>query len=179
MGFKGFLLLVVFTFFCFTSVAQINLSSVQNKNKEFWNNVSFGGGLGLNFGDGFFYGSVSPSAIYNFSPQFNSGFGLSYSYLNDKRNSYRFSTYGASIISFYNPTREVQLSVELEGLQVDQTFFSSQQSTIKQSFFQEALFLGAGYRISNITIGGRYNVLHNKNRNIYGSAFLPFVRVYF
>src|SRR5690606_11778981 len=82
--------------------------NTQKQHKPFWENVSFGGGLGLNFGNGFFYGSISPSAIYNFNQYFSSGLGLSYAYLDDKRNDYRLSAYGGSIIALFNPIREIQ-----------------------------------------------------------------------
>lgn len=158
--------------------AQIIPPANQKQPKQFWENVSFGGGLGLNFGKGFIYGSISPSAIYNFNPYFSAGLGLSYAYLNDKRNFYRVSAFGGSIITLFNPIREIQLSAELEGLQVDQTFLF-QEGKLRDNYFQEALFLGVGFRTGNVTIGARYNVLYNKNRNIYGSALMPFVRGYF
>ena len=34
---------------------------------DFWNHVRFGGGIGLSFGDGFFSGTLAPSAIYQFN----------------------------------------------------------------------------------------------------------------
>jgi hypothetical protein len=30
-----------------------------------------------------------------------------------------------------------------------------------------------------VTIGARYDVLFDNDRSLYGSAFMPFVRVYF
>jgi hypothetical protein len=50
---------------------------------------------------------------------------------------------------------------------------------LKENFWNTGLFLGAGYRTQNVTIGARYNVLFDKDRNVYGDAFMPFVRVYF
>lgn len=113
----------------------------------------------MNFGNGFFYGSISPSAVYNFNQYFSAGVGLSYAHLNDKRNDYRVSAYGGSIITLFNPIREIQLSAELEGLQVNQTFLFPGEN-IKRNYFQEALFLGAGFRNGNVAIGARYNVLY-------------------
>ena len=34
------------------------------RSPNFWDNVRFGGGLGLGFGNDFFSGSITPSAIY-------------------------------------------------------------------------------------------------------------------
>jgi hypothetical protein len=33
--------------------------------------------------------------------------------------------------------------------------------------------------MENVTIGARYNVLFDKDKNVYGEAFMPFVRVFF
>lgn len=180
MGFKVMPLFIVVSFFWFSSFAQIDLSSVQSNKKDFWNQASFGGGVGLSFGDGYFSGGISPSAVYNFNQYFSSGLGLTYNYLSDKRNNpdYKSSAYGGSVITLFHPIREIQLSAELEGIQVDRTFLFS-EGDVEDNFFQEALFLGAGYRAGNLTMGVKYDVLHESNRSIYGSAFLPFVRVYF
>ncbi len=174
------LILAGFIFFSSLGHAQIDVSSVENKNKEFWNHVSFGGGVGLNFGNDYFMWSVAPSAIYNFNEQFSTGIGLNYMYLREKRfNNYSFSAYGGSLIFLYHPIREIQLSVEPELMQVNYTFFATSTGKEKERFLQESLFIGAGFRTGSITLGVRYNVLFNTNRNIYGSAVIPFVRVYF
>ena len=52
-------------------------------------------------------------------------------------------------------------------------------SNYKESFWNTGLFLGAGYRMDNITIGARYNLLFDKDKNVYGDALMPFVRIYF
>jgi len=59
----------------------------QNSNSatnEFWQNVRFGGGIGLSFGDGFFSGTLAPSAIYEFNNQFALGIGLNGTYAKRK-----------------------------------------------------------------------------------------------
>ncbi len=105
---------------------------------------------------------------------------MNLAHLNDKRSNTKYTTnaYGGSIVGLYNPLNELQLSVELEGLQVNRTA-SSDNVKISDNFFQEALFVGAGYRVGNVIAGVRYNLLHKKDNNIYGAAALPFVRVYF
>lgn len=180
MSYKTIVLFILGFLFCFSSFGQIDLSSVQSPKKDFWKQVSFGGGLGLSFGNDYFSAGISPSAVYNFNQYFSAGLGLTYNYLSDKRRipDARISSYGGSIITLFNPIREIQLSAELEGIQVDRTFLFP-DGDVKDDFFEEALFLGAGFRTGNITIGARYNVLHNDDRSIYGSAFLPFVRVFF
>lgn len=140
-----------------------------------WENVQFGGGLGLNIGNGFTEITVAPSAIYNFNPYFSFGAGLQYGYFSSK-NVYTSTRYGGSLIGLINPIPEIQLSAELEQMNVKTTYETTNIST---SFWNTSLYLGAGYRTGNVTIGARYNVLFNENQSYNVNGFLPFVRVYF
>lgn len=152
--------------------------TIENKLKnDFWEKVQFGGGLGLAFGNGYSNISVAPSGIYNFNEKIALGMGLQYSYV--KQNGfYQSHIYGGSLISLFNPIEKVQLSAEIEQLRVNSSFPSNIQN-IKESFWNTALFLGAGYRTNNITLGLRYNVLHKDKNNVYVDALMPFIRIYF
>lgn len=142
---------------------------------QFWKNVQFGGGIGLGFGSGYTDISLAPSAIYNFNEYVALGVGAQYKYLKQK-DYYASHLYGGSVIGLFNPIPEIQLSAELEQLRVNVNLDGSNSNS--QDYWNTGLFIGAGYRSGNATIGGRYNVLTDKN-NIYGSAFMPFIRVYF
>lgn len=142
---------------------------------NFWKKVQFGGGIGLSFGSGYTDISIAPSAIYNFNQYVALGLGAQYKYVK-QRNYYASHLYGGSIIGLFNPINEIQLSAELEELRVNVDLDGSNSNS--QDYWNTGLFLGAGYRTGNVTIGARYNVL-NDNNNVYGSAFMPFVRVYF
>ena len=167
---------VLFLFLIFTSVQIFAQFSSQIKSKsDFWNHVQFGGGLGLGIGSGYTDVSIAPSAIYNINKYFSAGISLQYSYLK-QQDLYDTNTYGGSIIALANPIPEVQLSVELEELRVN---YNSNFYNAAQNFWNTGLFLGAGYRMENVTVGGRYNVLYNKDNGVYADAFMPFVRVYF
>jgi hypothetical protein len=146
-----------------------------NAKSDFWSRVQFGGGLGLGFGNGFTNIAVAPSAIYNVNEYLAFGAGLQYSYLK-QRDLYSSSQYGGSLIGLVNPIPEIQLSVELEQLRVNA---KNESENISDKFWNTGLFLGAGYRQDNFTIGVRYNVLFNEDKNVYGDALMPFVRVYF
>lgn len=157
----------------------LSVSAQQTPHNElksnFWNKVQFGGGLGLGFGSGYTNISVAPSAIYNVNEYFSAGLGVQYNYLKQK-DFYSSSQYGASIIGLVNPIPEIQLSVELEELRVN---FKFDDGSVSNDFWNTGLFLGAGYRAENVTIGARYNVLFNEDKGVYGDALMPFVRVYF
>ncbi len=144
---------------------------------DFWNRVQFGGSFGLNFNDVYTDVFVAPTAIYNFSDKFAVGSGLQFSYVSEK-NIYNATMYGVSIITLINPVEDIQFSIEIEQLRVVRNF-TAIAPKIRDNFWNTALFVGGGYNTGDVTVGVRYNLLYNKDKNIYGTAFLPFVRVFF
>jgi len=170
---KSFLTLIaIFLSYCLFAQQDDFQSKTEN---QFWRNVQFGGGIGLGFGSGYTDISLAPSAIYNFNKYVAFGIGAQYKYLKLK-DYYASHLYGGSLIGLLNPINQIQLSAELEQLRVNVNLDGSNGNS--QDYWNTGLFIGAGYRSGNATIGARYNVLIDKN-NIYGSAFMPFIRVYF
>lgn len=158
----------------FTLLSSIVFS--QNRSSsDFWNNVRYGGGIGLGFGKDYFNGSISPSAIYQVNNKFATGLQLNFSYA--QVNDFSLTAYGASIINLYNVIPAIQLSGELEQLRVHKKL-ALDGANIEENYWSPALYLGAGYVNKNFTIGLRYNVLHDE-QSIYSDALIPFVRVYF
>lgn len=164
--------LFVIVFLCFT-----NSLFSQQKN-DFWQHVRFGGGLGIGFGDGFFSGTLAPSAIYEFNPQFALGVGLNGTY-NSRKDYYKATILGASVLGLYSPIQEIQLSAEFEQLNVSRNWDNEYFLNEDENYWYPALYIGAGYRAQNVTVGFRYDVLYNSNKSIYGTSWMPFVRVYF
>lgn len=169
------LMLATIVLFISNNLLAQQQKSRTNSGNDFWRNVQFGGGIGLSLGTGYTDISLSPSAIYNFNEYVALGLGAQYTYLKQK-NYYASHLYGGSIIALFNPIQEIQLSAELEELRVNVNLDGSSGNS--HDYWNTGLFLGAGYRTGNVTIGARYNVLDDTNA-IYGSAFMPFVRVYF
>ena len=174
---------IKFRFFVFIAIITLN-SYAQNNNSgqvdtkstpDFWKHVQFGGGIGFSSGNGYTNFAISPSAMYNFNEKISAGFGLQYNYLKSS-SSFSSHMYGANALVLVNPIKEIQLSAELEELRVNVDLIGSNSNS--QDYWNTGLFLGAGYRSGNATIGARYNVL-NDNKNVYGNAFMPFVRMYF
>jgi hypothetical protein len=147
------------------------------RTNAFWERVNFGGGFGLSIGNNFTNITIAPSGIYNFNDYFALGTGLQYSYLKEK-NSYSSNVFGGSLIGLFSPIEEIQLSLELEQINVNNRY-TDLGGNFRNSFWNTGLFLGGGYRQENVTIGGRINVLYDKDKDIYGSAFMPFIRVFF
>lgn len=153
-----------------------NQSNSQQKS-EFWKRVQFGGGFGLSVGNGYSDIMVAPSGIYNVNDYVSLGLGAQYSYVKQSH-VFNSNLYGASLISLFNPIPEAQFSVELEQLRVNNTF-TEVIPKIKDNFWNTGLFLGAGYRNQNVTVGMRYNILYRETNYVYSQAWMPFVRVYF
>jgi hypothetical protein len=150
-----------------------------NNNNNFWDKVQFGGGLGLGFGSGYTNISVMPSAIYNINEVVAMGVGLQFGYLYQK-NYYESFVYGGSFITLVNPIPQLQLSAELEQVRVDTDYEENYYHPgYSDAYWNTALYLGAGYRTGNVTIGARYDILYDPDKSLYGSGFMPFVRVYF
>ena len=147
----------------------------QNKS-DFWNNVRFGGGIGFNFSNGGFNGSIAPSAIYQFNEVFAAGLGANVNFF--KFSNQQFWAYGPSAIVLANPIPQIQLSSEFEQLRVNSSI-QTIGGTFKSDYWSPALFIGAGYSTHFATIGIRYNLLHDNEDSIYLNAWVPFVRVYF
>jgi hypothetical protein len=176
---------LLFLLICFSTSITSLAQDVENEKPNFFDNVSFGGGLGLSVGNGIFIASVSPTAVYHFNEYFSAGPGLQYSYQSGR--NFNTSLYGASLLALANPHPQIQLSAEVEQIRFninEEGFQQNSDGTISAVAFSEngwntALFLGAGYRAGPATIGLRYNVLFRENDTIYASAFVPFVRVFF
>jgi len=149
----------------------------QEQKSDFWSHVQYGGGLGLSFGDGFFSGTIAPSAIYRFNDQFASGIGLNGTYTSEK-NFYNSTIIGTSAITLFNVIREIQLSGEFEENYVTRNF-DEQLNLMDDSYWYPALFFGIGFQTNNVTMGIRYDVLYDESKSIYANAYMPFVRFYF
>ena len=166
------------TFTCFFLFPfSMGFAQEPQQKSNFWSNVQFGGGFGLSVGNGYSDIMVAPSGIYNLNDYVSMGLGVQYSYAKQSP-VFNSHLYGASLINLFNPIPDLQLSAELEQLRVNNTF-TEFTPEIKDNFWNTALFLGAGYRNQNVTVGLRYNILYKESNYVYSQGWMPFVRVYF
>lgn len=163
----------------YTEPAQQTTQQSVQPQSAFWDKVQFGGGLGLSFSNGYTEISVSPSAIYNVNPYVACGLGLQASYVSS--GYYDSGIYGASILTFINPIPQIQFSINLNESYVNNHYDAGYYGpySFTDSFWNTALFLGAGYRTGNVTIGIAYNVLYDEDDHVYTEPYMPFVRAYF
>ncbi len=164
-------------FIAFVILFNLNNLVAQQKTNYFWSHVRFGGGVGLNLGDGFFSGTLAPSAIYEFDKTFAVGLGLNGTF-NNQKGVYKSTILGGSLIGLFNVINELQLSAEFEQLNVNRRY-NITLNIPDDNYWSPALFLGAGYRNGNVTFGIRYDVLYDENKSIYIEPWAPFVRFYF
>ena len=145
---------------------------------SFWNNVQFGVGIGLNFGNGFFSGALAPNAVYRFSPYVATGVGLNFQY-SSQRDVFQSTVVGASVLGLFNPYRALQISTEFEQLHVNRNFDEEFTGNLDDEYWYPALFLGLGYTSGNITFGIRYDVLYDDKKSIQPQAWMHVIRVWF
>ena len=151
-------------------------SQKKTQTNQFWENVRFSGGFGLSFGDGFFSGTLTPGAIYQFNENLGIGLRVSGTY-NSLKNAYNSTIFGTSIISIFNPIAALQLSSEFEYANVNQNY--SDPVFQDRNYWVPALYLGLGYRTTNIVFGIRYDALYDRDKSIYADPLSPFVTVFF
>ena len=170
---------LTFLFFILINIGIYGQTDVPTQRKsDFWKHVQFGGGFGISIGSGFTDVTLAPSGIYNFNDYISIGAGLQGSIVSQK-DYYSSGIYGVNILTLFNPVEEIQISLEVEQVRVNNTFRNPTTGTIKENFWNTGLFVGAGYRMENVTVGMRYNLLFNKDKNVYSDALMPFIRVYF
>ena len=167
-------LLVLLFLSLFTTVAAQGPTYTTQQPSNFWKNVQFGGGIGLNFSSGYTDVFLAPSAIYNFNPTVALGAGLNLNYVSSN-NYYSSVVYGISTIVLINPIPEIQFSVGLNESRVN--YQEEGFSNFSEDYWDTSLIIGAGYRTGNVTIGIGYNVLQNDRYDT--EPFVPFVRAYF
>ena len=170
-------LILFFLFFSIANAQEETTETPTIKAKSlFWEKVHFGGGIGLNFSGNYSNFSITPTGLYQFNDYFGLGIGLNANYTKSK-NDFEATVVGTSIIGILKPIQELQLSVEFEENNVN---FKDEIFNITTNYWQPALFLGAGYSVGEFgAIGARFDLLFDEDKSPYGTALLPFIRVYF
>lgn len=163
-------LAIFFLFLCLGLNAQ-----GPGNSQAFWERVDFGGGIGLNFGNRVFNIALSPAAIYRASDQYAVGTGLTFSY--SKFDEAELTAYGVSILNYFNPIPQIQLSAEFDQLRINRNFENILNAD--DNYWLPALHLGIGYGSRYFVAGIRYDVLFDDGRSIYADPWTPFIRIYF
>ena len=172
-------LLVAFSFLMFTTLGYSQTTEVTVADSTFQkpSNWKIGIGFGLNFVGGTNI-SLAPNLFYNASDKVTFGVGLQYNYsgIKDLRKT---STFGGSVITMYSPIKKITTLIELAELNVSATSYTD-VGKIKNNYWDTALFIGAGFNITEkISLGAKYNMLYKKDESVYTSPIIPFVNISF
>lgn len=168
----GFFFLKVQKTFAQTQID--SLKTVENPlNNE--KNLKFGLGFGLNFVGGTSV-SLSPNLTYRINDKMYAGAGLLLNY-NAVKNLQTTTTIGANAIFNYYPIAKLLTMAEFAEMNVNR---NNKVAAMKDQFWDSALFVGVGYQITpKISVGGKYNLLYDKDKSVYSSPFVPFVNISF
>ena len=156
------------------SVAVTTADSTIIKNQK---RLKFGCGFGLNF-VGSTNISLSPNLMYAVSNKVILGVGIQGSYASIK-NLQNTTTFGGNVLMMYSPARKLSTLLELAQLRVS-TKTETQTENTTNKYWDTALFVGAGFNITNkISVGAKYNLLYDKDESVYTSPIVPFVNISF
>ncbi len=196
--FPPFFLLTFASIACFSQVNSSNLkypsqnglqnkeeklsyTSETNKNHQIYSHWRTGGGIGVAFGSNrYFEIQVNPSLGYQFNNQIETGITTGYTYTSDnyaKQNIFNIGPY----LNYY-PIQNLFLRVNYLYYtgEMKLTWSDYKKYTTSYNIDESALWLGAGYQTSGTVrfqIGWLYNVLYDKDKSIFNSAWQPFAGV--
>jgi len=144
---------------------------------------SYGGNIGMSFWNGGTDIFLAPKAYYHLSPKFITGVGITYIYSDGeyltnsigglKYINYHSNSFGGGISALYRPIPFLQFSAEYEGLQTEW------RGAYADSYWNNAIYLGASFITGNFSFGVRYDVLYDNDKSVYGDAWTPFIGFYF
>lgn len=157
----------------FLIVFGVSLAAFSQQSPNFLDNVLYGGGFTLGFGNQQTTIGISPSAVYDFNNGLYLGSGVGYLY--SRISDFTTNTYSTSIIALYQTRLGIQVSGDLE-------YYFAKQSNLNGSSVTTnfpAFHLGIAYNQGRFALGIRYDVLYDVNRSIFASPFSPVVRFYF
>ena len=157
--------------------AQVQMDSIRTVENpiEPTKKLNFGLGFGLNFVGGTSI-SVSPNLTYRINDQLSAGGGLLFNYTAIK-DVQKTTTIGANLLVNYYPIEKLYTTLEFAEMHVNRNM---EIFNTKDEFWDSALFVGAGYQITpKISVGGKFNVLYDKDKSVYSSPFVPFVNISF
>lgn len=150
--------IAIFLFFILTGIttaqAQFNV-----------NRLTFGGGLGLQFGD-YTVVNVAPQVGYDFNRYLNAGAGFTYTYYKNKENGWKEtnSYLGFNVYGKVYPIPYVVLSVQPEINRMWRT--QEQRAThtkTKEEEFVPVFLVGGGLRLGSVTAMIQYDVAQDDN----------------
>ena len=153
--------------------------------ESFWDNVYFGGDLGMSFGS-YTYINIAPEAGYVFTERFSAGAGIIYQYYNlaSTVNPYKTSVYGAKVFARFFVWENLFLYGVTEFVSLESRYFDyTGQFEHQDRFLMASPLVGVGYfqRFSNkggVGLMLLFNLNQSRNSPYYNYP-MPIIRVGF
>lgn len=150
---------------------------------SFWDNVYFGGDLGMSFGS-YTYVNIAPEAGYIFTDRFSAGVGIIYQYynLNSTVNPYKTSVYGGKVFARFFVWESLFLYGVTEIVSLESRYFDyTGQFESQNRFLMASPLVGVGYfqRFSNkggVALMLLFNLNQSRNSPYYNYP-MPIIRV--
>ena len=150
---------------------------------SFWDNVYFGGDLGMSFGS-YTYVNIAPEAGYIFTDRFSAGVGIIYQYynLNSTVNPYKTSVYGGKVFARFFVWESLFLYGVTEIVSLESRYFDyTGQFESQNRFLMASPLLGVGYfqRFSDkggVALMLLFNINQSRNSPYYNYP-MPIIRV--
>jgi hypothetical protein len=129
-----------------TLVAETDDSIKVEKSRQSPSRWYYGGNIGLNFWNDYFYLGIYPLAGYKVTPQFSIGGKLGYAYFSDTRGSVDRTShnYGASVFSRYRVIPQIYVHGEFAYWSYERQTIANQQLGTERVWIP-FLLLGGGY----------------------------------
>lgn len=146
------LFVVLFILISFTTIYSFNLKPEQINSTNYnpfkpnpqQNKWYYGGNIGFNFWNDYFYIGVFPLVGYKVTPQFSVGAKLGYTYYNYKDTDFSSHNYGGSVFTRYRVVPQFYLHGEFVYFSYEQrTFVNLQPET--ERVWVPFLLLGGGF----------------------------------
>ena len=152
---------------------------------SFWDNVYFGGDLGMSFGS-YTYVNIAPEAGYIITDRLSAGVGIIYQYynLNSVVNPYKTSVYGGKVFARFFVFDNVFLYSVTEIVSLETRYFDYTGQFEKQNrFLMASPLVGAGYFQRFSDKGGvglmlLFNLNQSRNSPYYNYP-MPIIRLGF
>jgi len=154
-----------------------------NDKVSFWDNVYFGGDIGMSFGS-YTYVNIAPEMGYIFTDRFSAGAGIIYQYynLNSTINPYKTSVYGGKVFARFFVWESLFLYGVTEVVSLESRYFDyTGQFEGQNRFLMASPLVGVGYFQAFSDKGGvalmlLFNLNQSRNSPYYNYP-MPIIRV--
>jgi hypothetical protein len=169
---KAFFTIILPFVFCGSLFSQNGITNFNESSGFSVHKITYGGTLGASFTKDASAITIAPQIGYNLTNWFNAGFGIGYSYLSFKDNTYSEKDHYAGI-NIYGRARVMQYLLVQVQPGVDNVWWTTEDKfsgeKISGTDVVPSFVLGAGFLVQNVYAMLYYDVVQNE-RSPYGNT---------